>query len=68
MKRERWRGEEIRAGETRDGQPAHRHLSVVSVKQTLLEKSQVMWIDDCQRPTLISGLDFFSSSLSCGGT
>ena len=32
---ERWRGKEIRAGEARDGQPARRHLSVVSVKQTL---------------------------------
>lgn len=31
----RWRGEEIRAGETRDGQPACRHLFVVSVKQAL---------------------------------
>lgn len=50
--RERWRGGKIRAGETRDGQPARRHLSVVSVKQTLLEKSQVMWIDDCQSTTL----------------
>lgn len=49
----RWRGEEIRAGEARDGQPARRHLSVVSVKQALLEKSQVMWIDDCQSSTLI---------------
>lgn len=61
---ERWRGEEIRAGEASDGQPACIHLSVASVKQTLSEKSQVMWIDDCQSFTLIEGFSFLSLSLS----
>lgn len=56
---ERWRGEEIRAGEAEDGQPARIHLSVASVKQTLSEKSQVMWTDDCQSSTLIEGFSVF---------